>query len=79
MKEMLGYRALGSLCRQRAVFDPDHSWKWLGQAERWEHLAAAEVASRFQLDQVPNSDLDDRPEKNPATSTCRTSPSVFRG
>jgi hypothetical protein len=45
MKELLGYRALGLLCCQRAVFDPEHSWQWLGQAERWEHLAASEIDS----------------------------------
>jgi hypothetical protein len=39
------YRAMGSLCRQRAVFDPQNSWKHLGDAERWEHLAHAETAS----------------------------------
>jgi hypothetical protein len=40
------YRAMGSLCRQRAVFDPQNSWKHLGDAERWEHLAHAEIAGR---------------------------------
>jgi hypothetical protein len=36
MEYLLGYRALGSLCRQRAVFEPDHSWKRLGQADKVE-------------------------------------------
>ena len=31
------------LCRQQAVLHPDQNWKWLGQAERWEHLAHALV------------------------------------
>jgi hypothetical protein len=44
MKNIQRYRAMGSLCRQRAVFDPQNSWKHLGDAERWEHLAHAEVA-----------------------------------
>jgi hypothetical protein len=44
MKNIQRYRALGSLCRQRAVFDPQNSWKHLGDAERWEHLAHAEIA-----------------------------------
>jgi hypothetical protein len=39
MKKILSYRAMGSLCRQQAVFHPENSWKWLGEAERWEHLA----------------------------------------
>jgi hypothetical protein len=32
-------RAMALLCRQQAVLYPDQKWKWLGQAERWEHLA----------------------------------------
>jgi hypothetical protein len=36
-----------SLCRQRAVSDRAHSWKWLGEADRWNDLAHREVASRF--------------------------------
>jgi hypothetical protein len=27
------------LCRQQAVLHPEQNWKWLGQAERWEHQA----------------------------------------
>jgi hypothetical protein len=44
MQNIKRYRAMGSLCRQRAVFDPQNSWKHLGDAERWEHLAHAEIA-----------------------------------
>ena len=35
-------RAIALLCRQQASVHPDQSWKWLAQAERWEHLAEAE-------------------------------------
>jgi hypothetical protein len=48
MKSLQRYRAMASICRQRAVFDPQHSWKHLGDAERWEHLAHAEIADRFE-------------------------------
>jgi hypothetical protein len=48
MKSVQRYRAMASICRQRAVFDPQHSWKHLGDAERWEHLAHAEIAHRFE-------------------------------
>jgi hypothetical protein len=48
MKNILSYRAMASLCRQQAVFHPEDSWKWLGQAERWEHLVDAEIASHFE-------------------------------
>jgi hypothetical protein len=47
MKNIRSYRAMSSLCRQQAVFHPEDSWKWLGEAERWEHLADAEIASHF--------------------------------
>jgi hypothetical protein len=33
------YRALASLCRQHAAYDPDKSWHLLGQAKRWKHFA----------------------------------------
>jgi hypothetical protein len=26
-------------CRQRAMYDPAQSWKWLAEAEMWEHRA----------------------------------------
>jgi hypothetical protein len=34
---------MGQLCRQQAVFHPEASWHWLGQAERWENLAENET------------------------------------
>jgi hypothetical protein len=48
MKKAAHYRALASLCRQNAAYHPDKSWHLLGQAERWEHLAEAELTSHFQ-------------------------------
>jgi hypothetical protein len=47
MKNASRYRALASLCRQQAAYKPDQSWHLLGQAERWEHLAEAELADHF--------------------------------
>jgi hypothetical protein len=47
MKNVQTYRAMGSACRQRAVFDPEKSWKHLGDAERWDRLAYVEIASHF--------------------------------
>ncbi len=47
MEKVRRYRAMGSLCRQSAVLNPLNSWKLLGDAERWEHLAEAEMAFRF--------------------------------
>jgi hypothetical protein len=47
MKNVQTYRAMSSICRQRAVFDPDNRWKHLGDAERWDRLAHVEIASHF--------------------------------
>jgi hypothetical protein len=47
MKQRMSCRDMELLYRQRAVFDCEHSWKWLGEAERWAHLAETETASRF--------------------------------
>jgi hypothetical protein len=58
MKKVSGYRAMGSICRQRAVFDPEHSWKHLGDAEHWEYLAEAEISSHFnECNTTSSSDL----------------------
>jgi hypothetical protein len=48
MSNLVGCREIESLCRQRAVSDREHSWKWLGEADRWSDLAHREIASRFQ-------------------------------
>jgi len=48
MKNVSRYRALGSLCRQQAAYNPAQSWQLLAQAEHWEHLAAIEMASHFE-------------------------------
>lgn len=47
MKNAAQYRALASLCRQQAAYRPHQSWKLLGQAQRWEHLADAEISDHF--------------------------------
>lgn len=47
MSDLAGCRYMERLCRQRAVFDHAHSWKWLGEAERWKDLAHLEVGDRF--------------------------------
>ena len=47
MKNASQYRALASLCRQQAAYTPHLSWQLLGQAERWEHLAADAISDHF--------------------------------
>ena len=39
-------RAMALLCRQQAALHPETSWKSLGQAERWEHLADTPLTLR---------------------------------
>jgi hypothetical protein len=55
MKKILNARAMSLLCRQQAVFHPENSWKWLGEADRWEHLGNAEIASQFKEGNPANS------------------------
>jgi hypothetical protein len=46
MKDLIRYRAMESLCRQSAVFNPHESWRLLAQAEMWHHKALEEIESR---------------------------------
>jgi hypothetical protein len=45
MNNVSRYRAMSSLCRQHAAYNPSRSWQLLADAERWEHLAAMEISS----------------------------------
>jgi hypothetical protein len=47
MNDLIGCRDLELLCRQRAKVDTQHSWKWLGEAERWRDIAHREAVFRF--------------------------------
>jgi hypothetical protein len=49
MNDLVGCREMELLCRHRAALDSTHSWKWLGEAERWRDLAHREAASRFHM------------------------------
>ena len=48
MKNVRRFRAMGSLCRQQAAYNPSQSWKLLAEAEYWEHLALDETSSHFE-------------------------------
>ena len=48
VNDLVGCRDMELLCRRRAALDTQHSWMWLGEAERWRDLAHRETASRFQ-------------------------------
>jgi len=47
MADPAGCRDMEVLCRRRVTVDREHSWKWLGEAERWKDLAHCEISSRF--------------------------------
>ncbi len=47
MKNVRRLRAMGSLCRQQAAYNPAQKWKLLAEAEYWEHLAEVEMSSHF--------------------------------
>ncbi|MGA2287371.1 hypothetical protein [Bradyrhizobium sp.] len=44
-RDLVRYRAMESLCRQRAVFHPLDSWQLLAEAEMWHHKALAAMSS----------------------------------
>jgi hypothetical protein len=46
MQDLIRCRHMELLSRQRATFFPEESWKWLGEAERWQHLAHEESATQ---------------------------------
>lgn len=48
MSDIANCRAMELMCRARAKADPAQSWKWLGQAERWQELGHREAAWHFQ-------------------------------
>jgi hypothetical protein len=60
MKNVTRYRALGSLCRQHAAYNPNQSWKLLAQAEHWEYLAEREASSHFEECNADNSNAQTR-------------------
>jgi hypothetical protein len=70
-QHQMSCRDMELLCRQQAVFDNEHSWKWLGEAERWGHLAPKEAASRFKktgpMAMGPNTIDGDKREHRTAT------------
>ena len=57
MKNASFYRALASLYRQQAAYNPSQSWQLLGQAERFEHLAEQELSSHFEDCNEDNSNV----------------------
>jgi hypothetical protein len=48
MTDIVNYRAMEMMCRQRAKRDPANSGKWLSQAERWLELGQSRTSFRSQ-------------------------------
>ena len=48
MDKLLEYRNQEQRCRQRAAYEPQHSWKWLAEAEMWQHRAREYLAAHFE-------------------------------
>jgi len=61
MKNVRRLRAMGSLCRQQAAYNPAQKWKLLAEAEYWEHLAEVEMSSYFEECNTTGSDGFVRP------------------
>jgi hypothetical protein len=53
MKELLNCRAMESVCRQRATLYPEESWKWLAEAEMWNHKAIEEPVVNLENAALP--------------------------
>jgi hypothetical protein len=47
MSDTLDCREMELWCLQRARAEPEHHWKWVGQAERWRELADSQIAFNF--------------------------------
>jgi hypothetical protein len=64
MSNLVRYRAMESLCRQKAVFRPLESWRLLAEAEMWHHKAQEEIASRLKsrAEAAPNAVGRKKPE-----------------
>jgi hypothetical protein len=48
MHKILRLRAMGSVCRQQAAYNPAQRRRFMGEAEYWEHLAEHELAVHFE-------------------------------
>ena len=73
MSDPIGCRDMELLCRQRATFDIQHSWKWLGEAERWKDLAHREAASRFHAGHPSNDYGSEYDRRRPSCDTASLS------
>lgn len=57
MKTVGRLRAMASLCRQQAAYNPARRSKLLAEAEYWERLARAEMSFHFKECNAASSDV----------------------
>ena len=62
MNKIREYREQELRCRQRAMYDPAQSWKWLAEAEMWEHKGHAHRAALLEQGKAPITDDRSRPD-----------------
>jgi hypothetical protein len=48
MDKLREYREQELRCRQRAAYEPSQSWRWLAEAEMWEHRQHEHIAAHFE-------------------------------
>jgi len=47
MENVRRYRAMASMCRQRAALYFEIGWIWLARADRWQSLVEAEIEAHY--------------------------------
>ncbi len=62
MNYFLRYRENEFICRQKAVIDFMHRWRWLAEAEMWAHKLPIESSDNLQssIFQRPATKQDDK-------------------
>lgn len=48
-------RSKALICRQQAFLHPEDNWRWLAQAERWEHLAEASLRPKAETPKLESN------------------------
>jgi hypothetical protein len=48
MRRVRRLRAMGSMCRQQAAYNPAQRWRFIAEAEYWEKLADFELAVHYE-------------------------------
>lgn len=81
MNELLRCRAMEELCRTRAAFFPDESWKWFAEAEMWNHKAF-ECCNQLGRSKAATSQSSAVGEKassgRPQSSSCQKATKIRR-